>query len=604
MGPFRIGLRRSQASENGNVVTLNSKLHESRSEHGLSALLRDLFRASPRRSATAIILLVASGLAEGVGILSLLPLLQISSDSQSGSGPAGAVSTSLESLGLRPSVGVLLLLVVTGITLKAGLFLLAMRQAGYAAADTAQKMRLQLLAALMNARWDYFTRQPVGTVTNTMSGEVIRSSSLYTHATHMLSGAIQVAVYFGLAIITSWLVTLAAATVGALLIFSLNFLIRIARREGNRETELLRSLTRRLADALSAIKPLKAMGRISGFYSVLDKETRALNVAQRRQILSSAVLVALQEPLVTLFLAGGIYLALTTFNVAFQELLFIALLLQRLVTRIGNVQTHYQSVSSLESAYWSVVDATKEAASYAERSTGRAHPTLNKSLVVRDLQFQYGEVAVLADVSFEAPAGKFTAILGPSGIGKTTLIDLIAGLYEPQQGEILLDSTPLSEIAQSEWRKNIGYVPQEMTILHDTIFTNVAMDTEGVGRKEAEIALRKANAWEFVEQLPQGMETLVGERGVRLSGGQRQRLAVARAIAHRPLLLLLDEPTTALDPRTEKAVLTDLRTLLGSMTIIAISHQTAIIQAADVVIDLGARTETATSRSSEGRPSG
>jgi ATP-binding cassette subfamily C protein len=529
---------------------------------------------------------VASGLAEGVGILSLLPFLSLTTG-ETGDGSQRLVLDVLDRLGISPAVGPLLALIVLGITFKAILFLLAMRQAGYAAADTAQKMRLRLLDALMSARWDYFVRQPVGLLTNTVSSEVIRSSTLYIHATYMAAGAVQVTIYLVLGILAAWYVTVAAVISSVMLLFALRFLVRIAREEGAKETALLQSLTRRLADALSSIKPLKAMGRTNAFHHVLDNQTRALNTVQRRQVLSSALLTSAQEPLVALFLALGLYLSLVVLDIAFEEVIFVALLLQRLVTRIGNLQGHYRDVSSLESAYWAVSAATDRAEASGERQYGAEPPSLQEEIEVRHVTFSYGDNVVLEDVCLNIPAGKFAALAGPSGIGKTTLVDLIAGLYEATEGEILIDGVPLRTISLEQWRRQIGYVPQEVTILHDSVYTNVAIDPGEIDEATAIDALKGAQAWDYVQQLPEGIHTVVGERGIRLSGGQRQRLAIARAIAHKPKLLILDEPTTALDPDTETSVLRTLRSLLPTMTIIAVSHQQAVTEAADVLLRVG-----------------
>jgi ATP-binding cassette subfamily C protein len=177
-------------------------------------------------------------------------------------------------------------------------------------------------------------------------------------------------------------------------------------------------------------------------------------------------------------------------------------------------------------------------------------------------------------------------LVGPSGAGKTTIIDLLTGLLQPQSGAILIDGTSLQELDTRAWRQMIGYVPQETVLLHDTILHNVTLGDPALGEADAERALKEAGAWEFIAMLPQGMNSSVGERGGKLSGGQRQRIMIARALVHRPRLLILDEATSALDPASEAAICQTLEQLRGELTILAISHQTALVNAADRVYRL------------------
>jgi ATP-binding cassette subfamily C protein len=154
-------------------------------------------------------------------------------------------------------------------------------------------------------------------------------------------------------------------------------------------------------------------------------------------------------------------------------------------------------------------------------------------------------------------------------------------LLRPQHGELFIDDLPLAEVDLRSWRKMIGYVPQETLLLHDTVLINVTLGAPDLTEADAEQALRAAGAWEFVMAMPQGMHSTVGERGNMLSGGQRQRIAIARALVHKPKLLILDEPTSALDPESEAAISETLAQLSGGITTLAISHQPIFMKTAD-----------------------
>ncbi|HLF30961.1 MAG TPA: ATP-binding cassette domain-containing protein, partial [Xanthomonadales bacterium] len=205
---------------------------------------------------------------------------------------------------------------------------------------------------------------------------------------------------------------------------------------------------------------------------------------------------------------------------------------------------------------------------------------------LHDVHFQYGDHQVFRGLQLLLPAGSFTTVFGPSGIGKSTLLDLLCGLVDPVSGQVLVDGIPLQDINLRQWRRMIGYVSQETILLHDTILANVLVGETGVDAADAERALKDAGAWEFVTALPQGMQTVIGERGGLLSGGQRQRIAIARALAHRPRLLILDEPTSALDPDSERLICESLKALAGQLTIVAVSHRSAVSLAADRVFRL------------------
>ena len=220
----------------------------------------------------------------------------------------------------------------------------------------------------------------------------------------------------------------------------------------------------------------------------------------------------------------------------------------------------------------------------------------DRELCLESVQLSYGEKSVLRNVSLTITTGRFVAIIGPSGAGKTTIIDLLIGLIEPASGTIRIDGVPLGQIDLRSWRNQIGYVPQEIFLFHDTILRNISLGDDSVTREEAQQALRAAEAWGFVSELPQGLDTIVGERGAKLSGGQRQRIAIARALVRHPKLLILDEVTTSLDPESEAALCKTLSHLAGTVTIVGVSHQPALIDVATTVYELKAGVITVSNK--------
>jgi ATP-binding cassette subfamily C protein len=211
---------------------------------------------------------------------------------------------------------------------------------------------------------------------------------------------------------------------------------------------------------------------------------------------------------------------------------------------------------------------------------------LEHRITFSNIGFDYDHHRVFKDLSLEFKAGSLTTLVGPSGAGKTTIIDLAIGLLRPASGTITLDDTPLQDIDIKSWRGMIGYVPQDTILLHDSVLHNVTLGDKSLDEADAERALRAAGAWDFVSRLADGIETVVGERGGKLSGGQRQRIVIARALVNQPKLLILDEATSALDPDSEEAICRSMESLKGQLTILAISHNRAMVQAADRVYQL------------------
>jgi ATP-binding cassette, subfamily C, bacterial len=243
-------------------------------------------------------------------------------------------------------------------------------------------------------------------------------------------------------------------------------------------------------------------------------------------------------------------------------------------------------MAACESAFWSLQRTIEESEREGETGIGTREPEFSSGIRVRDVDFAYDERPILAAADLFIPAGEVTAVVGPSGAGKTTIADLALGLVRPQRGEVFLDDVPLAEIDVAKWRRRVGYVPQEMLLLHEDVMTNVTLGDPSLSRADVEEALAAAGATDFVLELPQGLNTPLGERGARLSGGQRQRIAIARALVHRPSLLILDEATAALDPTSEAGILDTVRSLRGRTTILAISHQPALLKVADRVYRL------------------
>jgi ATP-binding cassette subfamily C protein len=357
----------------------------------------------------------------------------------------------------------------------------------------------------------------------------------------------------------------------------------MSRRAGAQQTSLLNAVLAQLTDVLFAVKPIKAMARETLIGPLLEKETHLLNRAFQREVLSKEALRALQEPLVVSSLAGGLYFALTRWGLPLDSLILLAVLFGQLLGSLNKLQKQYQALVSHESAFWSLRETIERSEREHEISRGGIQPTFHREIALKKVSFSYGKQPILSEASLTIPVGSVTALVGPSGAGKTSIADLLIGLVRPQAGEVWIDDTPLIEVDLREWRRLVGYVPQELFLLHESVVVNVTLGDPHLTPTDVELALRSAGAWGFVAALPEGMYSAVGERGARFSGGQRQRIAIARALVHKPRFLILDEATAALDPESEAAVCATVQQLRGLMTILVISHQPALLEVADNV---------------------
>jgi ATP-binding cassette subfamily C protein len=552
------------------------------------------FRSYPRQSMLMMLALVSAGIVEGVGLTALLPLLQIAvdvpgaatADPAASSGIGNFINSALEFFGIPSTIGSLLSVIMIGVLLRSLLILLADRKVGYTVAHVATDLRLSLLRALLSTRWGYLLNQQVGSMANAAGTEVMRASSAYLHASNAIAMAIQAFAYFIVALLVSWKITLIFMTAASLVLFLLYNLVNRAKRAGKKQTRLLQSLLARLSDSLQSLKAFKAMGRENLADELLSSDTLKLNKALRKQVFSKAALRGIQEPMMTLLVVIGLYLMLVPLGMDLPKVMVLIFLMARMLTQTSKVQRAYQVMVIRESAYWSLQDKINKALQQQEPKGGKITATLRRGVTLDHVDFGYNDKMILSDVSLEIPCQTFTSIIGPSGAGKTTLVDLVTGLYQPVKGAVLIDGVPLPDIDLRSWRHMIGYVPQDTILLHDSVLTNVTLGEPSLTLEDAEYALRAAGAWDFVNEMSEGIHTTVGERGAKLSGGQRQRIAIARALINRPQLLILDEATSALDPKSEAAICQTLKELRGQFTILAISHQTALVNVADRVFQI------------------
>ena len=530
-----------------------------------------------------------SSFAGGIGLISLLPVLAIVVDGgETASGPGKLVVDWLQAIGLQPELETLLGFIVLMMFAKVLLNFIAMRFISNTAAAVATGLRRRVITGIMGANWPFIIERSKGNFTHSVSAESGRASRAYMQAATFVSLGAETAIYLLVSFILSWKLALAGLGLGVFIASVLGFLIPLSRKAGRRQTDMKRALMRLLNDTLANLKPLRAMGREADYSRLLDKQLQRVHRLMRRQIVLREGLSGLNEVLITIGFAAILLLAPTNSSVGFDTLIVMAIALSRTAKNIGKMQQCYQSVATLESAYTVIDELLQDLDAAAEQRHGTVEPRLEHAIRFADVSLVHGSAPVLQNVSIEIPAKSLTVIVGPSGAGKTSIIDLILRFYEASSGSITIDDTPLVDLEVAAWRRQVGYVAQELILLHDTVLQNITLGDSRIDQAAVWQALDLAGARQFVEALPEGLHTVVGSEGAKLSGGQRQRIALARALARRPQLLILDEATSALDRVTAEAISREIVQLKGKVTIIVITHRGEYHDVADRLIRIDA----------------
>ncbi|MFC4352558.1 ABC transporter ATP-binding protein [Fodinicurvata halophila] len=550
------------------------------------------FSAEGHKKWMVLACLLLANVLQGIGIASLVPLIAVVADSgnEDPSAAATYVLEAVRALGLEPNLEVLLLIAVTGICSKSLVTLLAMRYVGYVVADISTGLRRRLLSNLLNARWPYLSNQSLGKMVQTMNQMALRAGSAFQLAAMMLSNLLQVAVFVIVGFFVSWKLAIASLVIGAVITVALHPFIKQARKLGQDDAGQTNALSAILSDAFLGIKSLKAMERQEPYANLINASISKMRKVMRRKVMVQEKLSNSQEPLLVVFLAGAFYVLIEIFQMPISELLVMGVVLQRTVKTINKLQTQFQQVTIMQGSFKALHDMMEKSSDEAEPRGGDVVPHVEQGIRFDSVHFKYNnkDGPVLRNLSLEFPARRLSVLTGPSGAGKSTVTDLLLGFHYPTKGQVLIDDTPLEQVDLQAWRKMIGYVPQEVGLFTETILANITLQEPELTEEMAIEALKAAGAWDFVQSLPNGIHTRVGERGGRLSGGQRQRIAIARALVHKPELLILDEVTSALDTATEEEICRTMKDLSAEVTIIAISHRPGWMEVADVVHHLKA----------------
>ena len=535
--------------------------------------------------------LLLAGISEAIGLTAILPILtQITGETAQGTGGQVGQNASVVNkfihdwfayIDIKPTIGLLISLVAIGMVVKSIFTFLAISYAGYSSAIVSTRLRSQLLAAIFKVHWKHYLGYKRGRIANVISNDATRSRQAYMFSAQFVAVSLQTMVYVVISIAISPKLALAGFVAGSILLLTLSRLVKIGRKAGFQQTDRTSELVTYMADALDNIKPVRAMNRSLHFEQFFNRQVNRLGKSMIKTVVAKTGLKHGQDALKIIAVCISLYLALVFLKTPLSELLVTGVVFFQMISILTKAQKFLQQASILESAYWRTLELTNELKAHRQENTGKLEPTLNTGCTFKDVSFSYTEIPVIQNASFTIPTGKITVLHGGSGAGKSTLIDLLLGLHQPSQGKILIDGVSLENINTNLWGDIIGYVPQELSLLHGTIRDNITLGDASITDTQVMDALIQAGSDGFVSQMPEGLDTIVGEMGSKLSGGQRQRIALARALVRKPKLLILDEVTSALDPATEERICANIADLAGQYTIVSITHRPAWTKIAD-----------------------
>lgn len=563
------------------------------------AYLRRLFHYTGTRAYFAIAVLIVMGLTQGIGLLMLIPFLQLIGIGDST--PTGIVATigqvwQLTGLPLNlPMVLAVYVGIVSSYALIQRWSTILNSKLSHA---FTREIRNDLFTSMARVQWLRFIEMKGSDINHVMTINLSTIDNGTYGLFALISTVFVVIVHIGIAMMLSFPLACVAIVSSGLLLLILRPLNLRSYELGEQWRQTMAALFSVLMDHLGGMKVAKSFGaeerHIRNFCALsCDLEQQANRYAG---ILSSTgmyyeiggVIV------VSIFFLAGIQVL----QIPVSRLLIMLYLFASLVPMFSWMQRTWQGTLNMLPAYKAVLDMEEKFQSAKEPEiSGEVKPIkLKVGVEFQGVSFKYHKEDpkfVLNDMDLFIRARETTVILGPSGGGKSTFADLLIGLLSPDIGQIRIDSMPLEGDVLHAWRKSVGYVPQESLLFHETLLENMRWASPESSEKDVWDALQMASAADFVRALPEGLNTIVGDRGVRLSGGQRQRIALARALLRRPTMLLLDEATSNLDTENEQRIIHAMQELRGKMTVVFISHRKSVVQCSDrvVVIEGGRAVE-------------
>jgi len=540
--------------------------------------------------------LVMATASEGFGLSLLLPIM----GSVTGKGGDSFLTRRAQDLfelaGLEFSLPSLAAVLCLALIAKYGLLMCTMHLARVLSARATRDLRDQAFRNIMDLPLSYFYRTKPGDLVATQFNSAQNAGAIFEYGANFFNGVFFCLLYLTINSIISFRLTLIVLGVSGVSYFFILPRFRTGFRKGDEEKSVMDDVNSYLYDTLSGIKTVKsfdnAASHIKNYQARIDRY-RDLSI----EIVDNRIVVFFfNEPVMVLLAVGLLVAAVRFFGIPFSSVLVFLVVLIQILPKVKLINNNWlvfqENLPHLEKVR-ALIDRNDK--QYLPEGSVRAD-SLGGDIRFESVSFRYSQTEenALSDISAVIEKGLTVAVVGPSGGGKTTFVDLLLRLHDPTEGTIRVDGVALSDIQSGDWRRLIGVVEQDPYLFNDTVSNNIRYGKPDATREEIEQAAKLAYAHDFIEKLPEGYESFVGNRGMKVSGGQKQRLALARALICEPELLLLDEATSALDSEFERLIQTAIHQLRGRMTIVIVAHRLSTVRDADkaLVIEGGRIVES------------
>ena len=456
-------------------------------------------------------------------------------------------------------------------------------------------LREEGLQLLFDIDLDFYTKHRIGDVIARVGVEVNRTAAAVSIVLRLFVTSVTSLVFVGFLLLISWQLTLATAVIVVLIVWLNQYAVRRAKRYGKQLSQLSRNYSTTIFETLSGIRLVKGIASEDRAYAKLQGMIREREEAEFQSQLSSAAIGPLNEVASMLALIAIVALGRAFFSEGIATLSAVLLtylvVLFRFLPLLSNINSARTKLANAMASVTIVQSFLKRQDKPFMPNGSIPYQGLKEEIHFERVSFGYPgtDDLVLREVDLHLPRGTTLALVGGSGAGKSTMADLLTRFYDPDEGRITFDGTDMRQFDLKTLRRAMGIVSQETFLFNDTVLNNIAYPCPGALETDVFDAAKRANAYEFIQQLPQGFNTPIGDRGVMLSGGQRQRIAIARALLQNPEILVLDEATSALDTVSERLVQEALDALSRDRTTLVIAHRLSTVQKADqiAVLDRG-----------------
>jgi len=442
-------------------------------------------------------------------------------------------------------------------------------------------LMIEALGEFFQARWSFFTKFNQGMLLNTFNRELNAIADAFGAMVYVLSCFAQLTFYLIVPFLITWQVTLICMVVAFLLGSPILLLSKLNYKLGQLNTSTANELIITMQETLSTAKVILGFGEQRKVLDNLGKTfEKHRNVTTKSQVLSISI-TQIFEPLGILAIIVAISYS-QHWNVFISEVAVVFWSLRSALSQVGILLQKKTQIENYFPSYEQFSSLRNEAKELKQKTGSKLFTEFQQKIVIENLYFTYpGRQETLIDINIHIPKGSMIALVGDSGSGKSTIIDILIGFHPQSQGKVTIDNILLETFDITSYRKRLGYVSQDPVLFNMSIRDNLLWAHHLSTEEEIWCACRQANAVEFIEKLPEKLDTLIGDRGVQLSGGQCQRIALARAILRTPELLILDEATSALDTQSERHIQQAIENISKKTTIVVIAHRLSTITNAD-----------------------